>query len=197
MAPGAEETEAQPEALPPAQPQPPAQLPSGSSHPPSQAGPFQASGTSSTIPPSVPQPVPVDQQECLRSLLHEELSRLAPSLMASSNQVSAPATMPPQQFQQEVPVNSAIGPQGTYPQPNFSMASKEYNPVMEHHSFTGLQSRNSHQHLSSSSNQLPATPWASGLSTGMFPTTNTPSTSSTSPQFNTNLSSQPQLSVPN
>ena len=123
--------------------------------------------------------------------------------MASLNQIStAPATMPPQQFQPEVPVNSAVGPQGTYSQLNFSMASQEYSPVMEHLSVTSLQSRNSHQHPSPSSNHLPATPWASGLPTGMFPTANTPSTSSTFPQFNPspqfypNLSSQPQLSVP-
>ena len=187
---------------PQALPQPPAQPASGRSHPPSQADPFQASSTSSTIPPSVPKPAPVDQHECLRSFLHEQLSRLALSLMASSNQVSAPATMPPQQFQPEVPVNSAVGLQGTYPQPNFNMASQEYNPTMEHLSFTSLQSCNSHQHPSSSSNQLPATSWDSGLSTGMFPTTNTPSTTFTfpqfnpSPQFNPNISSRPQLSVP-
>ena len=51
MAPGGEEPETQPEAIPPqAKPQPPAQPASGPSHPPSQAGLFQASGTSSTIP---------------------------------------------------------------------------------------------------------------------------------------------------
>ena len=128
MAPGAEETDAQPEAVPPqAQPQPLAQHASGPSHPPSQAGPFQASSTSSTNLPSVSQPATVDQWECLRSLLREELSRLAPSLMAFSNQVSALATMPPQQFQPEVPVNYAVGPQGTYPQPNFSMALQRWS----------------------------------------------------------------------
>ena len=203
MGPVAEETEAQPEAEPPqAQPQSPTQSASGPSHPASQVGSFQASSTSSTISLSVSQPAPVDQWECLQSLLCEELSRMAPSLMASSNQVSTPATMPPQQFQPEVPVNSAVGPQGTYSQPNFNMASLDYNPAMEHHSFTGLQSRNSHQNPSSSSNQLRATSWTSGLSTGMFPTADTPSTSSTfnqfnpSPRFNPNLSSQPQLWVP-
>ena len=159
MVPGAEKTDAQLEAVPlQAQPQPPAQPASGPSHPPSQAGPFQASSASSTIPPSVPQPATVDQQECLRSLLHEELSRLAPSLMAFSNQVSAPATMPPQHFQPEVPVNYAVGSQGTYPQSNFSMASHNTNPAMKHLSFTSLQSCNSHQHPASSGNQLPATP---------------------------------------
>ena len=66
MAPGAEETEPQLEAEPPqAQPQPPAQLASGPSHPPSQVGLFQACSASSTISLSVPQPAPVDQQECL------------------------------------------------------------------------------------------------------------------------------------
>ena len=204
MPPGAEEPDTQPEVVPPqAQPQPPTQPVSGPSHPPSQAGLFQASTTSSTIPPSVPQPAPVDQRDYLRSLLHEELSRLAPSLMASSNQVStAPATMPPYQLQPEVPVNSTVGPQGTYSQPNFSIAAQEFNPAMEHISVTSLQSHNSHQHPSSSSNHLPANPWASGLPTSMFPTANTPSTPSTfsqfnpSPRFNPNLPSQPQLSVP-
>ena len=203
MAHGTEETEAQPEAEPlQAQPQPPAQPTSGPGHPTLQVGPFQASSTSSTISPSVLQPAPVDQREYLRSLLHEELSRLAPSLMASSNQVSTPAIMPPQQFQPKASVNSAVCPQGTYPQPNFNMAPQVYNPAIEHHSFTGLQSHNSHQSRSSSSSHLTATSWASGLPTGMFTTANTPCTSSTFPtfnpssQFNPNLSSQPQLSIP-
>ena len=73
---------------------------------------------------------------------------------------------------------------------------------MEHISVNSLQSQNSHQQPSSSSNHLPDNPWASGLPTGMFPTANTPSTPSTFPQFNPssqfnpNLPSQPQLSVP-
>ena len=96
--------------------------------------------------------------------------------MASSNQVNTRATMPPQQFQPEAAVNSAVGPQGTYTQPKFNMASQVYDPAIEHHLFIGLQSHSDHQSPSSSSNHLPATSCVSGLPTGMVPTANTPST---------------------